>query len=91
MKKQLLSLCVLVVFGGVGAESFGEAANSRNDVVGTVSKQDKKVTAKKKVAMCSECGKSESECTCDHDKKEHKNHQHGEPIEKKSSEHDHSH
>lgn len=91
MKKQLLSLCVLVSIAGFGVKSFAEAPGSGKDVMSTISKQDKKVTGKKKVAMCSECGKPESECTCDHDKKEHKDNQHLEGSEKKSSDHSHSH
>lgn len=89
MIKQLLLLCVLVAFAGFGVESFAEAPGSGKDVMSTISKQDKKATGKKKVAMCSECGKPESECICDHDKKEHKDHSHGENSEKKSSEHSH--
>ncbi len=37
----------------------------------TVLPKEKK-SRKKKVEMCAECGKPESECECDHEKKEDK-------------------
>lgn len=44
----------------------------KKDSVQNIMGQEKK-TRKKKVEMCSECGKPESECECHgHDKKEHK-------------------
>lgn len=48
-----------------------EASKSEN-VVQKITGQEKK-TRKKKVEMCAECGKPESECECHgHEKKDHK-------------------
>lgn len=91
MKKQLLFTLVVSCISFVGAQSFGESVGSGKEAASTVSKKQSS-KKKEKVAMCSECGKPESECTCDHGKKDQKDHQHSEGTEKKeSSEHGHSH
>jgi len=58
----------LVSFVGSPAFAQDEKATTSTDAVKALTTPQKKADRKKKVAMCSECGKPETECEC-HDKK----------------------
>lgn len=57
---------------------FSSSVMAQGEKTSTISKEEQNVLAaekksrKKKVEMCAECGKPESECECDHHKKEKK-------------------
>lgn len=65
MKAIILGLSVLMMSGATFAE---EPKSSQTPEKGAVTEITKK-TRKKKVEMCAECGKPESECECHKDEK----------------------
>lgn len=87
MKFSVIACAVSVV---VGTSAFAQSSTpastpaSKSTVVEQLTKTDKK-SRKKKVLMCAECGKPESECECEghHGKGEHKDDHSKEADEKK--------
>lgn len=68
MKVSVLALALTVMFA---APSFAEENKTSSDPAKMTSTVEKK-SRKKKVEMCSECGKPESECECHDEKKDKK-------------------
>lgn len=60
MKVVMISLLALLMSG---ASVYAEETNATSKA-GTVVTETKKKPRKKKVEMCAECGKPESECDC---------------------------
>jgi hypothetical protein len=71
MKTLILGLAmvaILISFGGHSAFAQGEKPVTSSDPAANAKTIEKKSGRKKKVEMCAECGRPESECEC-HDKK----------------------
>lgn len=79
MKLMVLSLIMAAFVGGASfAEESKTSTSTPESAVTALTKKDKK-SRKKKVEMCAECGKPESECEC----KDHKGEEHTEKKEEK--------
>lgn len=59
---------MFTAIAGFGVSSMAQETSAPKDKVAEITKTEKK-SRNKKVEMCSECGKPESECEC-HGKKE---------------------
>ncbi|MBL7689036.1 MAG: hypothetical protein JNJ49_13465 [Bdellovibrionaceae bacterium] len=87
MKFSVIACAVSIVFGTSAFAQTSTPAStptSKSTAVEQLTKTDKK-SRKKKVLMCAECGKPESECECEghHGKGEHKDDHSKEASEKK--------
>ncbi len=86
MKFSVIAGAVSVVLGTSAFAQTSTPAStpaSKSTAIEQLTKTDKK-SRKKKVLMCAECGKPESECECEgHGKGEHKDDHSKEAAEKK--------
>lgn len=68
--KAFCTLCLLFTTpSGFGHEKDETNPKVKNDVVKEIIKPEKPSSRKKKVEMCAECGKPETECECDEETK----------------------
>jgi len=87
MKISVVALAITVLFGTSAFAQISTPTSSpetKSTSIEQLTKTDKK-SRKKKVLMCAECGKPESECECEghHGKGEHKDDDAKEAADKK--------
>ena len=87
MKISVIAYAITVLFGISAFAQVSTPANTpaaKSTAIEQLTKTDKKAR-KKKVLMCAECGKPESECECEghHGKGEHKDDDAKEAADKK--------